>query len=204
MTSKSLAFMDEGSLPEVCALDCDYTLWRRDCDKNVLPPFQRWARDFIVDRYGRDASAHPDVADIIGALYDRGVKIAFVSRNPSANYIEQLLKACPMNSKNPEKDCLWDSLESRSYFHAYSSEQNGKGKDKHFAALRDTTGTTFSSILFFDDFQENVDAANAQGSTAVLVDKVRGLDWTALECGIQEWRRRNVTEQALSEIKCHA
>jgi len=179
----------QGSMPKMAAFDLDYTLWPRDCDKDVLCPFTRIPHtDAIYDRYGRDASPYRHVGSIIGGLLDAGVQIAYLSRNPSADCIEELLRLCPLKSqKYPEKTSLWDALISRDYFHAYSSG-NGQGKSRHFGSLKEKTGINFSEIVFFDDLYENIHAATAQGTTAVLVNRISGLTWSVVEEGLRRWR----------------
>jgi magnesium-dependent phosphatase-1 len=170
------------------AFDLDYTIWPRDCDLNVRPPFFSY-QDRVIDAFWRDASAYKDVADLLGAIVDSGIKVAFLSRNPSQWAVESLLRVCPLNSRKLGSEAkLWDALSSRDYFHSYSSGGAGKGKDKHFASLFKLTGVDFKEIIFFDDLPENISAANAQGSTAILVSKTTGLDIAAFTKGLQEWR----------------
>lgn len=185
------SFLKGGPLPQICAFDLDYTLWNRDCDKDVVAPYTFDATSQVVlDRYGRQASAFQDVASALGALVDAGVKIAFLSRNPSADSIRQLLKVCPLHSSDPSKKTLWDALPSEDYFHAYSSNMWGKGKDRHFNNLRRLTGVEFSQMLFFDDLYDNVVAAAAQGTTTIHINR-NGVTWAALEAGINGWRNRS-------------
>ena len=185
---KAIGLLNSGKKPTIMAFDLDYTIWPRDCDLNVRPPFFSY-QDRVIDTFWRDASAHKDVADLLGAIVDSGIKIAFLSRNQSFWAVESLLRACSMNSKKfgPEGK-LWMALESRDYFHSYSSGGQGKGKDKHFAALLKLTGVDFKEIIFFDDLPENIEAAKAQGSTAVLVSKATGLDMRAFTQGLAQWR----------------
>jgi hypothetical protein len=185
---RALDLLQSGRCPTIMAFDLDYTIWPRDCDLNVRPPFFSY-QDRVIDRFWRDAAAYKDVADIIGAIVDSGIKVAFLSRNPSYMAVESLLRACPMKSRKLGPDGkLWDALQSRDYFHSYSSGGIGKGKDKHFGALVKLTGVDFKGIIFFDDLAENIEAANAQGSTGILVSKATGLDMSAFTQGLQEWR----------------
>jgi methionine salvage enolase-phosphatase E1 len=78
------------------------------------------------------------------------------------------------------------------YFHAYSRDGIGNGKDKHFAALQSTTGIAFKHMLFFDDMKDNIDAAAKQGTTSVQLNNRAGLTVEAFACGIEGWRKANV------------
>jgi magnesium-dependent phosphatase 1 len=180
--------LKSGPNPKLVAFDLDFTLWPFDCDKDILPPFITSDRN-IYDRWYRLASPNRDVGSIVGSLLEAGVKIAYLSRNPSYYAVEQLLRVCPIKCKIPGKLTLWDALESRDYFHAYSSEGVGKGKDRHFGFLKSLTKIEFEDILFFDDLPENILAANAQGSTGVLIDNRNiGLTWDVFLMGIIRWR----------------
>lgn len=186
--TKAMGLLNSGKRPTLMAFDLDYTMWPRDCDLNVRPPFCSY-EDRVYDVFGSDASPYKDVADLLGAIVDSHIKVAFLSRNPSYMAVESLLRACPMNSKKfGVEGKLWDAVESRDYFHSYSSGGSGKGKDKHFAALLNMTGVDFKEIIFFDDLPENIEAAKAQGSTAVLVSKATGLDMSAFTQGLVQWR----------------
>jgi magnesium-dependent phosphatase-1 len=185
---RALVLLQSGGCPTLMAFDLDYTIWPRDCDLNVRPPFFSY-QDRVIDCFWRDASAYKDVADLLGAIVDSGIKVAFLSRNPSQWAVELLLRACPMNSRKLGPHAkLWDALTSRDYFHSYSSGGIGKGKDKHFAALFKLTAVDFKEIIFFDDLAENIEAANAQGSTGILVSKATGLDMSAFTQGLVQWR----------------
>ena len=186
--TKALGVLQSGKRPTVMAFDLDYTIWPRDCDLNVRPPFYSY-QGRVIDAFWRDAAPYKDVADLLGAIVDSDIKVAFLSRNPSYMAVESLLRACNLNSKKfgPEGK-LWDALVSRDYFHCYSSSGTGKGKDKHFTALLTMTGVDFKEIIFFDDLPENIEAAKAQGSTAVLVSKATGLDLSAFTKGLLAWR----------------
>lgn len=182
-----------GPNPKLVAFDLDYTIWPFDCDKDVIPPFISSGGN-IYDRWYRSASPNRDIAIIVGSLLDAGVKIAYLSRNPSFYAVEQLLRLCPINCKIPGKLTLWDALESRDYFHAYSSERLGKGKDRHFGFLKTLTRIEFEDILFFDDLPENILAANIQGTTSVLIpNRVIGLTWDIFVTGINRWRLKKLT-----------
>jgi hypothetical protein len=120
---------------------------------------------------------------------DASIPVAFLSRNPSADAVENLLRTIPLYSKKQGTLSLWSAMPSKAYFHAYSSGSYGKGKDRHFAALTATTGIQPTQMLFFDDMKDNIEAAAAQGTTGVLLGK-KGMTWAAFQTGITGWRER--------------
>jgi magnesium-dependent phosphatase 1 len=192
-STELVPLLEAGPNPKLVAFDLDFTLWPFDCDKGVQPPFMPCGAN-IYDRWYRSASPNRDVGSIVGALLDAGIKVAYLSRNPSYYAVEQLLRLCPITSKILGKLTLWDALDSRDYFHAYSSEGVGKGKDRHFGFLKGLTHIEFEDIVFFDDIPENIIAANMQGTTSVLIsNRVKGLTWDLFETGIRRWRLRGLT-----------
>ena len=80
--TKALGMLQSGKRPTVMAFDLDYTIWPRDCDLNVRPPFYAY-QGRVIDAFWRDAAPYKDVADLLGAIVDSGIRVAFLSRNPS-------------------------------------------------------------------------------------------------------------------------
>jgi len=180
----------QGPNPKLVVFDLDYTVWPFDCDKDVIAPFSPSPYGGVYDRYGRPSNPFPDIPHIIAALVDAKIPIAYASRNPSANSVEQLLRAISIApTTRPEVRSLWDALPSRDYFHAYSSAGQGRGKDRHFAAIKKATGIVFSDMLFFDDLHDNIVHAQKQGTTSVHLGR-RGVTWAAMIAGIEGWRVR--------------
>ena len=178
--------------PSILVFDCDWTLYPYDCDKHRICPFD-WSICYgVTDYYGRPSNSYTDVPSIFGAIIDSGIPVAFLSRNPSNSQLRQLLSVLPCISKGGDvANFLSDAMPSENYFHAYSSNGVGKGKDTHFAALKAASGVPFKDMLFFDDLPENIQAANDQGTKAVLLGK-RGLTVEAFEDGLKSWRERSV------------
>jgi len=191
MTSyaRALASLQAGPNPTLLVFDCDYTLYPFDCDKDRFAPFSNLAWSGIHDCHWSPANPYPAVPGIFGAIADSGIPVAFLSRNPSAVPVSNLLRTIPCESKNPTapKD-LWGTMRSVGYFHAYSSGGEG-GKNRHFAALKAFSDVPFSHMLFFDDLQENIDAATKQGTTCVRLGRL-GLTVEAFIAGIDGWRVR--------------
>jgi len=86
-------------------------------------------------------------------------------------------------------------MPSQDYFHAYSRDGIGNGKDRHFAALQAASGVPFKNMLFFDDMKDNIDAAARQGTTSVLLQR-NGLSLQAFIAGVDGWRKRQINSNA--------
>ena len=184
----TLASLNSGPTPTLLVFDCDYTLYPYDCDKDRIAPFSYVAWSGMHDRHWRPANPYQDVPAIFGAIADFGISVAFLSRNPSAEPLENLLRTLPCDSKGeaaPKN--LWATMPSSAYFHAYSSDRVGRGKDRHFRTLRAFSGIPFNMMLFFDDLPENIDAAAKQGTTSVRLG-IQGLTLRAFIAGINGWR----------------
>lgn len=184
------ALLAGGEKPALVVLDADYTIWPFDCDKNVVAPFSASPYGGVYDGFGRPANPFSDVPAIVGALVDAGIPIAIASRNPSAGPVSELLRAISIRPTNKvDVTNMWEAMPSPLYFHAYSSGGYGKGKDRHFVALKALTGIAFKDMVFFDDVPENITAAKAMGITALLVTMAKGLTVEAFTQGITEWRK---------------
>lgn len=173
--------------PKLLVFDCDWTLYPYDCDKHHRAPFQVGVNG-LQDVHGFLSHPYPCVPDIFGCIKEAGIPVAFLSRNPSSKSLENLLRSIPIHSSSGNFT-LWDSMPSEDYFHAYSSNGVGKGKDKHFAALKEISKIDYGDMIFFDDFSDNIEAAEAQGTVSVNVHG-RGLTWNALFQGLVRWRER--------------
>lgn len=187
-----IASLQAGPNPSIFVFDCDWTLYPYDCDKERIGPFSWSPWNGVSDCYGRPSNSYIDVPSIFGAIIDTGIPVAFLSRNPSAAQVKQLLSVIPCITKvNQTKKCLLDAMPDDTYFHVYSSGGIGKGKDKHFSALKTASGIPFSEMLFFDDILENIQAAQVQRTTAVLLGK-KGLIVEAFTDGLDSWRKSNI------------
>ena len=184
--------LDENVNPSLLVFDCDYTIWPFDCDKDVFAPFTKTTWSGVFDYFGRPSNAYHDVAGMFGAILDAGIPVAFLSRNPSAHSVRELLEALPcLNKVGAVEKSLWDTMPSPDYFHAYSSSGIGRGKDRHFAALQGVCGIPFANMVFFDDQIDNVEAASRRGVTSVHL-KRHGLTVSAFIRGIEGWRRNRL------------
>lgn len=189
-----------GPTPSLLVFDCDWTLYPFDCDKHRIAPFRWESWHGVVDYYGRPSNSYTDVSNIFGAIIDSGIPVAFLSRNPSAEPLRQLLSVIPCNTKlQTTKKCILDAMPSDAYFHAYSSDSFGKGKDKHFCALKKVSSIPFSDMLFFDDMPDNISAAEVQGTTSVLLGRT-GFTLEAFTGGLGRWRQKKaaISSDAIS------
>ena len=178
-----------GKNPDIIVFDLDYTIWPFDCDKDVFAPFYRNPQG-VFDSRQRWANPYYDVPAIIAALYNAGIPVAYLSRNPAEESIEELLRAITMNTLDGKRS-LWDAMPNRKYFHAYSTLAGNKGKDPHFASLRELTGVPFEKMLFFDDLPQNIHYARKQGTVSVELNLRRGLTWKSFLEGLGQWRARH-------------
>jgi hypothetical protein len=179
--------------PALLVFDCDWTLYPYDCDKDRVAPFRNYPPGGeIYDAYFRVSDPYTSVPAIFGAIADAGIPVAFLSRNPSSSQLRNLLSTIPCQTKiSPTPKTLWDTMPSPHYFHAYSSGGFSKGKDRHFAAVKNVCGIDFSNMLFFDDMPDNIEAAAKQGTTSVHLKNRKGLTVEAFLCGLNGWRTRN-------------
>lgn len=165
---------------KMVVFDVDYTVWPYDAHKDRAAPFYR-ENGRVYDRAGKEATTYPDVLGIMKELTDRGIPIAFASRNPSRDHIEGLLKCLEVE---PNKS-VWDLLPSGDYLQAYSSSVSYPEKTRHFIRLEEVSGIDTTEMLFFDDGIENITRATQIGVKAVLVKG--GLKRSDFERGMAMW-----------------
>lgn len=194
------AIFSDGPNPPLFVFDCDYTIWPFDCHgperTDPQPPYTRAVDGHV---YGRNpyiysgtilADPYPDVPYILGALYDAGIQVAFASRNRSADHIEALLKAIPLQSQHPRLT-LWDCLRGRrELFHAYSGNQYNKLV--HFNNLKSQSGIDFPNMVFFDDNRYNTSHAESIGIISILLFQATGLTWDTVKNVVDRWRASQV------------
>jgi hypothetical protein len=175
--------------PALFVFDCDWTLYPYDCDKDRNAPFTTCPWGGVYDAFFRPSNAYSAVPGIFGAIADAGIPVAFLSRNPSADQLRNLLSTIPcLTKKRTAVKTLWDTMPSDDHFHAYSSG-NSYGKDKHFSAIKAICGHEFNTMLFFDDMPDNIAAAQKQGTTSVLLKN--GLTLRTFLTGLENWRSYN-------------
>jgi magnesium-dependent phosphatase 1 len=190
--------------PNLIVFDLDYTIWPFDCGKDVVRPFSRDLDGNITDFYGRNANPYPDVSNILGAIVDANINIAFASRNSDQKSIENLLRLIPINCYKKPYKTLWDALIIPSiYLHAYSNRNyggaRGIGKDKHFTTIRQYTLIDYKRMIFFDDLIENIIDAREKGITSMLVGK-EGLTTHNFIDAVNEWKNREIPAITIDDI----
>ena len=190
--------LNKGKKPKLCVFDLDYTIWACDCDKDIIEPYVEHSTsgiNTVFDRHGRLVILYSDVREILGAIADSEIPVAFLSRNPSRGSIEKLLKVlrCPSEFTESKTRTVWKIMPDENYLHAYSNGGFGKGKDLHFKNLQAVCSIPFSEMIFFDDMYDNVKAASIQGTTSVQLHKT-GLTEEAFLEGIKCWQGRATAE----------
>jgi magnesium-dependent phosphatase-1 len=177
--------------PKLIAFDCDWTVWRGDCDRDFIGPFHRDAEGFARDRFQQYSEAYYHVKIIIADLIDAGIPVAFVSRNPSYIWVKQLLQTIRVPSKTKADATLYDAMPDERYLLAFSTPVGYRAKDKHFADLHNISGVELTDMLFFDDAPDNINAAERQGITCVLAENREGVTVDAFYDGIKAWQKAN-------------
>jgi magnesium-dependent phosphatase 1 len=190
MTKFSLS---DGKYPELVVFDLDWTIWPFDCDKDVIAPFTNDWQSIPMDSYGRPVQAYTDACTIIAALIDAKIPVAYLSRNPNYYSVKALLEIIKVPSTLNPHATLYSAMPSPDYLHAYSSNgYPGRGKAKHFAALKQLSGVNFSDMLFFDDMEDNISAAIKQGTPSVRLLNNKGLTMSAFNTGLEMWRTQTL------------
>ena len=154
-----------GLVPKLVVFDLDETVWPNHCDRDTRAPYTTVDGN-ILDRYGRLSNCYPIIPLIISTLMDKGIPVAFATRNPSREEIIERLKSLVISGDRT----LWSILPNDGYLQAYSS-QGGTAKTKHFIALQKVTGVSYRDMLFFDDDTYNILYAEMLGVTGILVPK---------------------------------
>ena len=57
----------------------------------------------------------------------------------------------------------------------------------HFKEIAEVSKVPFTDMIFFDDFEDNIEAARKQGTICVKIDKRDGLTMDAFRSGIEAW-----------------
>jgi len=165
-------FVGQGStelkLPKLVVFDLDETVWPNHCDRDTKSPYTVVDGN-IFDRYGRFANCYPIIPLIISTLIDKGIPVAYATRNPAREEIIERLKSLVISGGRT----LWSILPNENFLQAYSSI-GGSAKTKHFHFLNQVTGISFKEMLFFDDDSYNILYSQFLGVTGMLVDKKVG------------------------------
>ncbi|KAI4375586.1 hypothetical protein MLD38_013440 [Melastoma candidum] len=99
-------------------------------------------------------SLYPHAKGILHALKEKGIGISIASRSPTADIANAFL----------------EKLSLKSMFAAQEIYSSWSHKTEHFQRIHSRTGVPFSSMLFFDDEDRNIQAVSKMGVTSILVD----------------------------------
>ncbi|XP_017975342.1 PREDICTED: magnesium-dependent phosphatase 1 [Theobroma cacao] len=110
---------------------------------------------------------------ILLALKEKGIDIAIASRSPTPQIAKTFL----------------DKLGIRSMFVAEEIFSSWTHKTEHFQKIHRRTGVPFSSMLFFDDEDRNIEAVSKMGVTSIYVGN--GVNFRALRQGLSEFLQKS-------------
>ncbi|XP_021273615.1 magnesium-dependent phosphatase 1-like [Herrania umbratica] len=110
---------------------------------------------------------------ILLALKEKGIDIAIASRSPTPQIAKTFL----------------DKLGIRPMFVAEEIFSSWTHKTEHFQRIHRRTGVPFSSMLFFDDEDRNIEAVSKMGVTSINVGN--GVNLRALRQGLSEFLQKS-------------
>ncbi|KAJ0040140.1 hypothetical protein Pint_27690 [Pistacia integerrima] len=110
---------------------------------------------------------------ILHALKERGIDVAVASRSPTPHIANTFLNKLGIHSMFVAKEIF------SSWTH----------KTEHFQRIHRRTGVPFTSMLFFDDEDRNIEAVSKMGVASILVDN--GVNLDALRQGLSEFSRKS-------------
>ncbi|XP_031385867.1 magnesium-dependent phosphatase 1-like [Punica granatum] len=116
---------------------------------------------------------YPHAMGILQALKDKGIDVAIASRSPTPDIAKTFL----------------DKLGIQSMFVAQEIYSSWTHKTDHFQRIHRKTGVPFSSMLFFDDEDRNIQAITKMGVTSILVH--RGVTLGALRQGLKKFAEKS-------------
>ncbi|PON37510.1 Magnesium-dependent phosphatase-1 type [Parasponia andersonii] len=122
-------------------------------------------------------SLYKDARGILSAFKEKGVDIAIASRSPTADIAKTFL----------------DKLNITSMFVAKEIFSSWNHKTDHFQKIHSKTGVPYSSMLFFDDENRNIQAISKMGVTSILVGN--GVNLGALRQGLTEYNENANTSE---------
>ncbi|XP_059439859.1 uncharacterized protein LOC132172387 [Corylus avellana] len=124
----------------------------------------------------------PNARGILYALKDSGINVAIASRSPTPEIAKTFL----------------DKLGIQSMFVAQEIFSSWSHKTEHFQRIHRSTGEPFTSMLFFDDENRNIEAVSQMGVTSILVDD--GVNLRALKQGLSEFSQKSGSSAGASRI----
>ncbi|KAG6702687.1 hypothetical protein I3842_07G047900 [Carya illinoinensis] len=124
---------------------------------------------------GDEPYLYPQARGIFFALKDSGMNVAIASRSPTPDIAKTFL----------------DKLGIRSMFVALEIFSSQTHKTDHFQRIQRSTGVPFTSMLFFDDEDRNIQAVSKMGVTSILVGD--GVNLGVLRHGLSEFSQMSGT-----------
>ncbi|EOX91940.1 Haloacid dehalogenase-like hydrolase superfamily protein isoform 1 [Theobroma cacao] len=121
---------------------------------------------------------------ILLALKEKGIDIAIASRSPTPQIAKTFL----------------DKLGIRSMFVAEEIFSSWTHKTEHFQRIHRRTGVPFSSMLFFDDEDRNIEAVSKMGVTSIYVGN--GVNFRALRQGLSEFLQKSEPSSGSRQMYC--
>ncbi|XP_022740535.1 magnesium-dependent phosphatase 1-like [Durio zibethinus] len=118
-------------------------------------------------------SLYPHAEGILLALKEKGIDVAIASRSPTPDIAKTFLA----------------KLGIRSMFVAEEIFSSWTHKTEHFQRIHRRTGVPFSSMLFFDDEDRNIEAVSKMGVTSIYVGN--GVNLRALRQGMSEFLQKS-------------
>ncbi|OAY35738.1 magnesium-dependent phosphatase 1 [Manihot esculenta] len=130
---------------------------------------------FYCEFYYEDDTPYlyPHAMGILKALKEKGIELAIASRSPTSQIAKVFLVKLGIDSM-----CVAQEI--------FSSWTN---KTEHFQRIHRRTGLPFSSMLFFDDEDRNIEATSKMGVTSILVGN--GVNLGALRQGLSEFSQKS-------------
>ncbi|GAB2292032.1 hypothetical protein Dimus_026280 [Dionaea muscipula] len=118
-------------------------------------------------------SLYPHAKGILSALKEKGVDVAVASRSPTADIAKRFLTKLGVQSMFVAQEIF------SSYTH----------KTEHFQRIQWRTRIPFTSMLFFDDEDRNIQTVQNMGVTSILVND--GVNLGALQEGLTKFAQNS-------------
>ncbi|ONI02487.1 hypothetical protein PRUPE_6G201600 [Prunus persica] len=118
---------------------------------------------------------YPQASAILYALKDKAISMAVASRSPTPDIAKSFLQTLGIHSLFVTQEIF------SSWTH----------KTEHIQRIHATTGVPFSSMLFFDDEDRNIQTVSKMGVTSILVGN--GVNLGALRQGLLEFSRKSAS-----------
>ncbi|KAH7445025.1 hypothetical protein KP509_02G102900 [Ceratopteris richardii] len=178
VTREALAVLSAASiLPRLVVLDLDYTLWPfywKKVDSQIV--IQIWIDLGTQTNTNHECCTkrdspylYPQAKGILNALKEKEVKLAVASRTPTPDIAQVFLT----------KLGLTDFFVDMEIFPSWTH------KTEHLENIHQKTKIPFSSVIFFDDEDRNIQSVSRMGVTSVLVHD--GVDIRALQKGLTDF-----------------